>query len=149
VPGYVEDELRGISFLHRFGSAINHHVHLHACVTEGVFGLAADEAGCDTPPAFLPALPFPPADPAALTERVRRRSRRLAGRPLTRASSRTSTMTWTSFSLRPTNHPRSASAASDRCPTPGHDKATRPPATLKRMLLVYAFADLISSGMPG
>ena len=29
--------LGGISFLHRFGSALNHHVHLHACVTDGVF----------------------------------------------------------------------------------------------------------------
>jgi hypothetical protein len=23
--------------LHRFGSALNHHVYLHACVTDGVF----------------------------------------------------------------------------------------------------------------
>ncbi|NCA11791.1 hypothetical protein EBR56_08285 [bacterium] len=29
--------LGGNSFLHRFGSALNHHVHLHACVTDGVF----------------------------------------------------------------------------------------------------------------
>ena len=29
--------LGGVSFLHRFGSALNHHVHLHACVTDGVF----------------------------------------------------------------------------------------------------------------
>jgi hypothetical protein len=42
--------LGGISFLHRFGSALNHHVHLHACVTDGVFMPAADEAGCDAPP---------------------------------------------------------------------------------------------------
>jgi len=26
-----------VSFLHRFGSALNHHVHLHACATDGVF----------------------------------------------------------------------------------------------------------------
>jgi hypothetical protein len=25
-----------VSFLHRFGSALNRHVHLHACVTDGV-----------------------------------------------------------------------------------------------------------------
>jgi hypothetical protein len=31
----------GLSFLHRFGSALNHHMHLHACVTDGVF-LPAD-----------------------------------------------------------------------------------------------------------
>jgi hypothetical protein len=30
-----------MSFLHRFGSALNHHVHLRACVTDGVF-LPAD-----------------------------------------------------------------------------------------------------------
>ena len=33
----------------------------------------AAEAGCDAPPAFLPARPNTPADLAALTERVRRR----------------------------------------------------------------------------
>ncbi|MBL7194648.1 MAG: transposase [Pirellulales bacterium] len=65
--------LGGISFLHRFGSALNHHVHLHACVTDGVFMPPAAEAGCDAPPAFLPARPITPADLAALTERVRRR----------------------------------------------------------------------------
>jgi hypothetical protein len=61
------------SFLHRFGSALNHHVHVHACVTDGVFVPAAAEAGCDAPPAFLPARPITQADLAALTERVRRR----------------------------------------------------------------------------
>jgi hypothetical protein len=65
--------LGGISFLHRFGSALNHHVHLHACVTDGVFVPAADQAGGGTPPAFLPARPITPADLAVLTERVRRR----------------------------------------------------------------------------
>jgi hypothetical protein len=65
--------LGGISFLHRFGSALNHHVHLHACVTDGVFVPAADQAGCDAPPTFLPARPVTAADLAALTERVRRR----------------------------------------------------------------------------
>ena len=66
--------LGGISFLHRFGSALNHHVHLHACVTDGVFVPPAAEAGCDAPPAFLPARPIMQADLAALTERVRRRT---------------------------------------------------------------------------
>ena len=58
---------------HRFGSPLNHHVHLHACVPDGVFVPAADQAGCDSPPAFLPARPITQADLAALTERVRRR----------------------------------------------------------------------------
>jgi hypothetical protein len=34
---------------------------------------AADQAGCDAPPTFLPARPITLADLAALTERVRRR----------------------------------------------------------------------------
>ena len=48
-------------------------MHLHACVTDGVFVPAADHAGCDVPPTFLPARPVTAADLAALTERVRRR----------------------------------------------------------------------------
>ena len=57
-----------VSFLHRFGSAINRHVHLHACVTDGVF-----MPNGDGPPAFLPARPINQADLAALAEKVRRR----------------------------------------------------------------------------
>ena len=72
-PSASLPRLGGISFLHRFGSALNHHVHLHACVTDGVFMPPAAEAGCDAPPAFLPAGLITPADLAALTERVRRR----------------------------------------------------------------------------
>jgi hypothetical protein len=72
-PGAPRPRLGGISFLHRFGSALNHHVHLHACVTDGVFVPAADQAGCDASPKFLPARPATQPDLAALTERVRRR----------------------------------------------------------------------------
>jgi len=72
-PASARPRLGGISFLHRFGSALNHHVHLHACVTDGVFVPAAAEAGSDAPPTFLPARPINQADLAALTERVRRR----------------------------------------------------------------------------
>ena len=60
--------LGAVSFLHRFGSALNHHVHLHACATDGVFVPTGDG-----PPAFLPARPITQADLAALTEKVRRR----------------------------------------------------------------------------
>ena len=73
IPASARPRLGGISFLHRFGSALNHHVHLHACVTDGVFVPPAAEAGSDGPPAFLPARPINQADLAALTERVRRR----------------------------------------------------------------------------
>ncbi|MFM8985338.1 MAG: transposase zinc-binding domain-containing protein, partial [Planctomycetia bacterium] len=72
-PASARPRLGGISFLHRFGSALNHHVHLHACVTDGVFVPPAAEAGCDAPPTFVPARPITQADLAALTERVRRR----------------------------------------------------------------------------
>jgi len=54
-------------------AALTHHVHLHACVTDGVFVPAADHAGCDALPTFLPARPITPSDLASLTERVRRR----------------------------------------------------------------------------
>jgi hypothetical protein len=66
-PSASHSRLGGISFLHRFGSALNHHVRLHACVTEGVFMPAADGAGSDAPPAFLPARSITQADLAALT----------------------------------------------------------------------------------
>ncbi len=63
----LRPRLGAVSFLHRFGSALNRHVHLHACVTDGLF--MPDHAGV----AFLPARPVTPADLATLTERVRRR----------------------------------------------------------------------------
>lgn len=65
--------LGAVSFLHRFGSALNHHVHLHMCATNGVFMPAVGGAGCCAPPAFLPARPITQADLATVTERVRRR----------------------------------------------------------------------------
>ena len=72
-PASARPRLGGVSFLHRFGSALNHHVHLHACLTDGVFVPAADDAERDAPPAFLPARPITHVHLAALTERVRRR----------------------------------------------------------------------------
>jgi hypothetical protein len=69
----VRPRLGAVSFLHRFGSALNHHVHLHVCATDGVFMPAANGAGCDAPPAFLPVRPITQIHLAALTERVRRR----------------------------------------------------------------------------
>jgi hypothetical protein len=73
IPRAARPRLGGISFLHRFGAALNHHVHLHVCATDGVFMPAADGAGGDAPPAFLPARSITQADLAALTEWVRRR----------------------------------------------------------------------------
>jgi hypothetical protein len=68
-PPSAQPRLGAVSFLHRFGSALNRHVHLHGCVTDGVF-MATDPADGV---AFLPARPISPADLAALAERVRRR----------------------------------------------------------------------------
>jgi hypothetical protein len=67
-PSVARPRLGAVSFLHRFGSVLNHHVHLHACATDGVFMPTGDG-----PPAFLPARPITQADLAALTEKVRRR----------------------------------------------------------------------------
>ena len=67
-PSVARPRLGAVSFLHRFGSALNHHVHLHACATDGVF--VPTGGG---PPAFLPAQPITQADLAGLTEKVRRR----------------------------------------------------------------------------
>ena len=67
-PAAARPRLGAVSFLHRFGSVLNHHVHLHACATDGVFIPIGDG-----PPAFLPARPITQADLAVLTERVRRR----------------------------------------------------------------------------
>jgi len=63
--------LGAVSFLHRFGSGLNRHAHLHAAVTDGVF--LPGPHGPDGPPAFLPTRPLTAADLTALTERVRRR----------------------------------------------------------------------------
>jgi len=72
-PAAARPRLGAISFLHRFGSALNHHVHLHACVTDGVFVPPAAGSANDAPPAFLAARPINLADLAAVTEQVRRR----------------------------------------------------------------------------
>lgn len=68
----------GISFVHRFGSALNRHGHLHACVTNGVFVEGTPDGSNDNcGVTFLPARPITPADLEALTWRVRRRHRYL------------------------------------------------------------------------
>jgi hypothetical protein len=67
-PCSARPRLGAVSFLYRFGSAINHHVHLHACATDGVFVPTGDG-----PPAFLPARLITQVDLATLTEKVRRR----------------------------------------------------------------------------
>ena len=70
-PSSARPRLGAVSFLHRFGSGLNRHAHLHAAVTDGVF--LPGTHGTDGPPAFLPTRPLTQGDLAALTERVRRR----------------------------------------------------------------------------
>ncbi len=67
-PSVARPRLGAVSFLHRFGSVLNHHVHLHACATDGVFVPTGDG-----PPALLPGRLITQADLATLTEKVRRR----------------------------------------------------------------------------
>jgi len=69
----VRPRLGAVSFLHRFGSALNQHVYRQVCATDGVFMPAADGAGGDGPPAFLPVRPITQVHLAVLTERARRR----------------------------------------------------------------------------
>jgi hypothetical protein len=52
-----------------FGSALNQHVHLHACVTDGVFKRSTDGDGVT----FYAARPLTASDLVAVTQRVRLR----------------------------------------------------------------------------
>ncbi|MEX1076871.1 MAG: transposase [Pirellulales bacterium] len=72
-PRAPRPRVGAISFLHRFGSGLNRHAHLHAAVTDGVF--LPGSHGPDGLPAsaFLAARPLTAADLATLTERVRHR----------------------------------------------------------------------------
>ena len=65
----LRPRLGAVSFLHRFGSALNRHVHLHACVTDGLFRSRHEGQGAE----FLSARPVTPADLLTLTQRVRTR----------------------------------------------------------------------------
>ena len=67
--GQARPRLGAVSFQHRFGSALNQHVHLHACVTDGVFKQRAAGGGVT----FHAARPLTASDLAAVTQRVRLR----------------------------------------------------------------------------
>ena len=51
----VSRDLVAGSFFSFFYPVLNHHVHLHACVTDGVLMPAAAAPAGDAPLAFLPA----------------------------------------------------------------------------------------------
>jgi len=79
----------------------------------------------------LRSLPSPDrserSSPTWANRSSRRRSRRLGARRPTRQSSARPMTIAKRFRCRPTSCPRSTSTAPDRCRTPGHDKAARPP----------------------
>ncbi len=62
--------ISGVSFLHRFGSALNRHVHLHVCVTDSVFYRTATGDAASAGVAFLPSRPITPGDLDTLTARL-------------------------------------------------------------------------------
>jgi hypothetical protein len=75
-PGAPRDSRFGaVSFVQRFGSALNAHTHLHCCVTDGVFSV--DAAGSLR---FHPAVDLDAAAVSAVQRRIRTRVLRIAVR---------------------------------------------------------------------
>jgi len=66
--GCGRGRLGAVSFLQRFGSALNAHVHFHCCVIDGVFAV-----GEDGPVHFAEAAALSPEDLAAVQQQVRAR----------------------------------------------------------------------------
>jgi len=72
IPGAsARARLGAVSFVHRFGSALNRHVHYHCCVLDGLF-----EPLDDGQVRFLHAPALTPEDIVAIDEEVRRRTLR-------------------------------------------------------------------------
>ena len=67
--GQARPRLGAVSFQHRFGSALNQHVHLHACVNDGVFERSAAGGGVT----FHTPRPLTASDLSSVTQRVRLR----------------------------------------------------------------------------
>jgi len=70
-----EARLGAVSFLHRFGSALNPHPHFHLAITDGLF--ARGEEDDDGPLRFRPAADLDAARARALTPILQRRILRL------------------------------------------------------------------------
>jgi hypothetical protein len=88
VPGYVEDELRGYLEYGNicFGSALNHDVHLHACVTDGVFVPADNPRMAAATRIKSPARTTPPGLPGRNLWPGRERSFRSSARTVAATS---------------------------------------------------------------
>ena len=69
--GCARGRLGALSFVQRFGSALNAHVHFHCCVIDGVFA-----AGADGQIQFAEAAALRPEDLAAVQQQVRARALR-------------------------------------------------------------------------
>ena len=69
VAGQAHPRLGAVSFQHRFGSSLNQHVHLHACVTDGVVKQRTPGGGVT----FHAARPLTASDLATVIQRVRLR----------------------------------------------------------------------------
>jgi hypothetical protein len=66
--GCTRDRLGAVSFVQRFGSALNAHVHFHCCVIDGVF-----TSGEDGQVQFAEPAGLTPDELAALQQQVRAR----------------------------------------------------------------------------
>ena len=66
--GCAHGRLGAVSFVQRFGSALNAHVHFHCCVIDGVFAVGEDEQVH-----FAEAAALTPEDLAAVQQQVRAR----------------------------------------------------------------------------
>ena len=64
-----KSRLGAVSFVHRFGSALNEHLHFHCCVIDGVF---EPDQGCDEAVRFREAV-LTDADVQWVQARVRQR----------------------------------------------------------------------------
>ncbi|WPL14899.1 Putative transposase [Thiorhodovibrio litoralis] len=60
-----------VSFIHRFGSSLNRHVHYHCCVIDGVFEPFEQEGDVSQSLHFHPAAELTADDLAIISERVR------------------------------------------------------------------------------
>jgi hypothetical protein len=57
-----------VTFVQRFGSSLNVHVHLHTCQLDGVF--VEDSSAKDAPPRFVPAAPLERASLEGIVSRI-------------------------------------------------------------------------------
>ena len=139
--GCARGRLGAVSFVQRFGSALNAHVHFHCCVIDGVFAV-----GEDGQVHFAEAAALTPEDLAAVQQQVRARVLRW----FARAGISTPPMraTWPAGTTAGASRwmPRCASKAADRA---GLERllryCARPPFALERLeqladdQLVYRF----------